>query len=111
MGQKVIIRFWWESGLSSASRNHLTTFCLPFANYACLRLCSAITLLETWVWHQIVTSRATHTKFKRHHTPLNETPMKIFCVRHWSQMFKICHKCGKNAWPDHSGWWDNRLTA
>jgi len=26
MGQKVIIRFWWESGLSSASRNHLTTF-------------------------------------------------------------------------------------
>jgi len=27
MGQKVIVRFWWESGLSSASRNHLTTFC------------------------------------------------------------------------------------
>jgi len=27
MGQKVIIRFWWESELSSASRNHLTTFC------------------------------------------------------------------------------------
>jgi len=25
MGQKVI-RFWWESGLSSASRNHRTTF-------------------------------------------------------------------------------------
>jgi len=22
MGQKVIIRFWWESRLSSASRNH-----------------------------------------------------------------------------------------
>jgi len=30
MGQKVTIRFWWESGLSSASRNHLTTFCRPF---------------------------------------------------------------------------------
>jgi len=26
MGQKVIIRFWWEFGLSSPSRNHLTTF-------------------------------------------------------------------------------------
>jgi len=42
MDQKVIIRFWWECGLSSASRNHLTTFCRPFAHYACLRLCSAI---------------------------------------------------------------------
>jgi len=36
------IRFWWESGLSSASRNHVTTFCRPFVHYACLRLCSAI---------------------------------------------------------------------
>jgi len=26
MGQNVIIRIWWESGLSSASSNHLTTF-------------------------------------------------------------------------------------
>jgi len=36
MGQKVIIKFWWESGLSSASRNHLTTYGRPFAYYACL---------------------------------------------------------------------------
>jgi len=36
MGQKVIIKFWWESGLSSASRNHLTTFCRSFVCYACL---------------------------------------------------------------------------
>jgi len=42
MGQIVVIRFWWEAGLSSASRNHLTTFCRPFVHYACLRLCSAI---------------------------------------------------------------------
>jgi len=35
MGQKVIIRFWWESRLSSASRNHLTTFCTRFFNHAC----------------------------------------------------------------------------
>jgi len=42
MGQKVIIRFWWESGLLSASRNHLTTFCRLSVHYACLRLCSAI---------------------------------------------------------------------
>jgi len=42
MGQKVIIRFWWESGLSSASRSHLTTFCRPFVHYACLKLCAAI---------------------------------------------------------------------
>jgi len=42
MGQKVIIRCWWESGLSSAFRNHLNTFCRRFVHYACLRLCSAI---------------------------------------------------------------------
>jgi len=42
MGQKVIIRLWWESGLSSASRNHPTTFCRPYVRCACLRLCSAI---------------------------------------------------------------------
>ena len=28
--------------LSSASRNHLTTFCRPLIHYACLRLCSEI---------------------------------------------------------------------
>ena len=93
MGQKVIIRCWWESGLSSASRNHLTTFCRPFAHYACLSLCSAIvhfiqnnclysvcygfakTLVwKTWMWRQIMTSQTTHTKYKWHHTPLNELP-------------------------------------
>jgi len=36
MGQKVIIRCWWESGLSSAFRNHLNTFCRRFVHYACL---------------------------------------------------------------------------
>ena len=41
-GQKVMIWFLWESGLSSASRNHLTTFCRHFAHYACFRLCPAI---------------------------------------------------------------------
>jgi len=25
--------FWWEFGLSSASRNHLTTFCSPSVHY------------------------------------------------------------------------------
>ena len=34
MDQNVIIRFWWESVLSSASRNHLITFCRPFVHYA-----------------------------------------------------------------------------
>jgi len=42
MGQKVIFRFPGESPLSSASRNHLTTFCRPFVHYSCLRLCSAV---------------------------------------------------------------------
>jgi len=37
MGQKVIIRFWRESRLSSASRNYLTTFCKPFVHYECVR--------------------------------------------------------------------------
>jgi len=31
-------RFCWESGLSSTSRNHLTTFCRPFVHYACLKI-------------------------------------------------------------------------
>ena len=34
--------FWWEFGLSSASRNHISTFCRPSIHYACLRFCSAI---------------------------------------------------------------------
>jgi len=38
MGQKLIVRFWWESGLSSVSGNHLTTFCRPFVHYACLKI-------------------------------------------------------------------------
>jgi len=42
MGQRVIIMFWWESGLLSASRNYLTTFCRSFVYYARLRLCSAM---------------------------------------------------------------------
>jgi len=42
MAEKVIIRFRRASALSSASRNHLTTFCRPVVHYACLRLCSAI---------------------------------------------------------------------
>jgi len=42
MGQKVIIRSWWESGLSSASKIYVTAFCRHFVHYACLRLCSAI---------------------------------------------------------------------
>jgi len=42
MGQRVIIMFWWESGLSSASRNHFTTFCRSFVYYPRLKLCSAM---------------------------------------------------------------------
>jgi len=32
MGEKVIIMFGWESGLSSASRNRLNTFCRRFVH-------------------------------------------------------------------------------
>jgi len=32
MGQKVIITFSLESGLSFVSRNNLTTFCRPFVH-------------------------------------------------------------------------------
>jgi len=42
MGQKVIVRFWWDTELSSASRNHLTSFFRPFTHYARLTLCSVI---------------------------------------------------------------------
>jgi len=57
MGQKVIIRFWWES----ASRNHLTTFCIPFVHYACLRLCSAIVHLSEKIVF-ILSAMADHRK-------------------------------------------------
>ena len=52
MGQKVIIKVWWESGLSSASRNHLITFCRLFFSYACLKDCipQQFTLSETIVF-------------------------------------------------------------
>jgi len=40
MGQKsnTVNRFWWESGLSSASKNHLTTFCWTFVHYAYFKI-------------------------------------------------------------------------
>jgi len=99
--QKVIIRFWLESGSSSASRTHLTTFCRSFAHYACLRLCSAIfhfvqnnchfcllwlisanfakkLIGKTWIWRQIMTSHTTLTKYKWHHMPLGEPPHDNF---------------------------------
>jgi len=38
MGQKVVIRFWWESRLRSASRNHLTSFCRLCVHYDCVPL-------------------------------------------------------------------------
>ena len=37
---------------------------------------------KTWIWCQIMTSQTTHTKYEWHHTPMNETPMKLFYVRH-----------------------------
>jgi len=88
MGQNVMIRFWWESGISFVSRNHLTTFCRPFVRYACLKIVFrdsslyrkqlplfrplwlisanfAKTLVwNTWTWGQIMTSQTTHTKYK-----------------------------------------------
>ena len=100
MGQKVIIRFWWESGLLSASRNQLTTFCRPFAHYACLRLCTAIIHLSKTIAFilsamadqrklrqnfglgnmnttSIKTSQTMDIKYKWHHAPLNEPPSKF----------------------------------
>jgi len=89
MGQKVIIRFWWESGLSSASRKHLTTSCRPFVYHTWIvfrdssvypKQLSLFCLLwlvsanfaktlvwKTWIWHQIMTSHLTHTKYKWQH--------------------------------------------
>jgi len=42
MGKKVITRFRWESGLSSASRKHLPIFCRSFVHCTWVRLCPAI---------------------------------------------------------------------
>jgi len=38
MDQNVIIRFWWESGLPSASRNHLITFWQTFGPLRMLKI-------------------------------------------------------------------------
>jgi len=108
MGQKVIMKFWWESGLSSASRNYLTTFCRPFVHYACLRLCSAIVhfirnnflYFVCYGWSAETSPKHLFGKDEfdvnlwryQQRTPnTNDTirhwtnpPMKIFCVRHWS---------------------------
>jgi len=96
--------FLVESGLSSASRNHLTTFCRPFAHYAshvkivfcdsslypkqllwfCLLwLISAnfakTLVWKTWIWRHIMTSQITHTQYKWHHTYATElTPHENF---------------------------------
>jgi len=80
MGQKLIIRLWWESGLSSAFRKHFTTFCRPFAHYACLNLCSAIVhfiqnnclYFVCYGWSvrtspKLLFWKTTHTKYKWHH--------------------------------------------
>jgi len=37
MAQKVMIMFWWEFGLLSVSRHHITTFCKPSIHYACFK--------------------------------------------------------------------------
>jgi len=42
MDQKEIITFWWESGLSPVSKNHLTTFCKPPVDYVFSCLCYVI---------------------------------------------------------------------
>jgi len=42
MGQTVVMKFWWECGVSSASRNHLNTSCRPSVHYECLRSYSSI---------------------------------------------------------------------
>ena len=61
MGQNVIIRFWWKSGLLSASRNHLTTFCRPFVHYAYLDcIPRQFTLSETIVF--ILSAKADQRK-------------------------------------------------
>jgi len=114
-----VIRFWWESGLSFASRNHFTHFCKPFVHYACLRLCSEIVqfILKNcvyFVWYGWSAQTTPKRRFGKHkydvilrrhrqctpntndttRTPLNETPsMKIFCVRHCAQP---CMKTSKH---------------
>jgi len=45
LGQKVMIRFWWASRLSSVSRNHLSTFCIPSVHYA-----SKIVFCDSWLY-------------------------------------------------------------
>ena len=99
-GQKVIIRFWWKYGLSSASRNHLTTFYRPFAHYGCFKIVFRDSSLHPkqfslfcllWLMSaNFAKALVWKTQTWRHKQPtpnINDTirnhPMKIFCVRHW----------------------------
>ena len=109
MGQKSIVRFWWVSGLSSVSWNHLTTLCRPFTHYACLRLCFAIVhIIQTnclyfvcFGWsaqlspkrsfgkHEYdVTNNARQIRMTPYDIEWNHRPMKIFCIRHRITVYK-----------------------
>ena len=48
--------------------------------------------LETWIWRH--KQRTPNTN--EHHMPLNETPIKIFCVRHWYRKCKEDGLCSKS---------------
>jgi len=52
---------------------------------------------KRWVWRQLMTLPTTHTKYKWHHTPLNEPPHEnflrtplersnVFCILHFMHM-------------------------
>ena len=64
MGQRVIILFWRESGLSSLSRNHLTNFCWSFVYYARDCVPPWFTLSETVVF--ILSAKADQRKCLPH---------------------------------------------
>ena len=60
---------------SSLYAKQLSLFCLLWlisANFA------KTLVWKTWIWRQIMTSQTTHTNYKWHHTPRNETSHENF---------------------------------
>jgi len=90
---------------SSLYPKQLSIFCLLWLISANV----AKTLVwKTCMWLQIMTSQTTHTKYKWHHTPLNETPPWKFSAYATASEIARSRKFWARPWRDTD--WRRRTT-
>jgi len=77
MSEKLPIRYWWESAVSSASRNHLNTFCRPFVHCVYLKQLSLFCLL--WLSSASAGSHWLHYQFLYHDRTVARAQKKSSC--------------------------------